>query len=97
MVKVASSPPDRRFISSADQLIISAGGTGNLAIFDVKAAHTTIVNKFSNLKPWAEGSTGDSMWAPDGKQIAYAGWRKTPLHQFVRFLWTAVIETVARR
>lgn len=64
--------PDGRYISFEDQLIEAAGGTGNLAIWDTKSGQTTIVNKFSNVKPWADGYAEDSTWSPDGTQLAYA-------------------------
>jgi Tol biopolymer transport system component len=64
--------PDGRYVSFADQFIAAAGGTGNLAIWDVKKDKTTVVNKFSNLKPWADGYAEDSTWSPDGKELAYA-------------------------
>lgn len=66
--------PDGRYISFEDQLIEAAGGTGNLAIWDIRSGRTTIVNKFSNAKPWADGYAEDSAWSSDGKQLAYA-WR----------------------
>jgi Tol biopolymer transport system component len=64
--------PDGRYISFEDQLFEAAGGTGNLAIWDVRSGQTTIVNKFSNVKPWADGFAEDSAWSPDGTQLAYA-------------------------
>jgi Tol biopolymer transport system component len=64
--------PDGRYISFEDQLIVAAGGTGNLAIWDTRSGQTTIVNKFSNVEPWADGFAEDSTWSPDGKQLAYA-------------------------
>jgi Tol biopolymer transport system component len=64
--------PDGRYISFPDQFRAALGGTGNLAIWDVKKDETTVVNKFSNLKPWADGYAADSTWSPDGKELAYA-------------------------
>jgi Tol biopolymer transport system component len=66
--------PDGRYISFEDQLIVSAGGTGNLAIWDTQSGATTIVNKFSNGTPYADGSAEESCWSPDGRALAY-GWR----------------------
>jgi Tol biopolymer transport system component len=59
--------PDARFISFADWVV-----TGSLAIFEIRTGATSIVNKFSNVTPWADGATGQSIWAPDGTQLAYA-------------------------
>lgn len=66
--------PDGRFISFEDQLTIEAGGTGNLAIWDTQSGATTIVNRFSNARPWADGFAESSAWSPDGSDLAYT-WR----------------------
>lgn len=68
--------PDGRYISFADTLVVSAGGTGNLALFDTTTGATTIVNKFSNQQePWGEGNVEfTSIWSPDGRELAYC-WR----------------------
>ena len=66
--------PDGRYVSFADQLIAAAGGTGNLAIWDIKTGETSVVTRFSNVKPWGDGFAEASTWMPDGKALVYT-WR----------------------
>jgi Tol biopolymer transport system component len=66
--------PDGRYISFGDQALETLGGTGNLALFDIKTGTTTIVTKDSNLKPYADGRAEASAWSPNGTRLAYS-WR----------------------
>lgn len=64
--------PDGKYISFEDQLLVEAGGTGNLAIWDTQTGETRIVNRFSNALPWAEGFAEASIWSPDATALAYS-------------------------